>query len=121
MDLSKEFSFDQEMAENGVWIPIGGGASLRIARMNNERYNKFVRAAVMPYTRRGSVMTAEQNRTVLLECAAKAILLDWEGIKEDGVLLEYSSDQALRLMTEYEQFFHMVVGLAGDTSNFRKE
>ena len=121
MDLKKEFSFDEDLSNDGVWVSIGEDAKVLIARMNNERYRKGLRKAVLPYTRRGTSMTEAQNREVLARMTAKYILLDWKGITEDGQELKYSEEESYRLLTEYEDFFHLAVGIASDADNYRKE
>ena len=119
MDLKKEFSYDADKAVNGVWSDIGDGCRLLVARMNNANYNKALRKAVLPFSRRGGSPSVDQNRQILVRCTSRHVLLGWEGLTEDGTEVEYSEEEAYRLMTTYEEFFQLVVGIAADSDNYR--
>ena len=119
MDLKKEFAFDETLSVEGVWVSIGDGADLLVARMNNPKYRKHLRRALLPYTRRGGTMSEKQNREVLVDATANCILLDWKGMSEDGKVLKYSVEEAKRLFFDYEDFFQLVIGLAADNENYR--
>ena len=121
MDLKKEFSFDPDLANSGVWIPIGDGAELLVARMNNDNYRKGLRAALLPYSRRGMTLSEKQNVEVMTTAASQHVLLGWKGLKEDGKELKYSPEEAKRLFDEYQDFFQLVVGVASDSDQFRAE
>ena len=120
MDLKKEFSFDETLSVEGVWVPIGDGAELLVARMNNSKYRKHLRRALLPYTRRGGTMSEKQNREVLADATANCILLDWKGMSEDGNKLKYSVEEAKRLFSDYEDFFQLTIAIASDHENYRE-
>ena len=121
MDLKKEFSFDENLSNNGVWVAIGDGARVLVARMNNINYRKGLRRAVIPYGRRGVAMTEDQNREVLARMTARHLLLGWDNLSEDGQDLTYSEEEAYRLLTTYEEFFQVVVAIASDSQNYRTD
>jgi hypothetical protein len=56
---------------------------------------------------------------MLRESVAQGVLLDWEGLQEEGKSVDFSPEEALRLFIEYKDFYDHVFDLSNDMSNFR--
>lgn len=118
MDLEKEFGVDAEKAEEGVWIPIGDdGAELLIAAMPNAKYDAFME----PHFRRYRRLGREVPEEIYEEAVARAVLLGWKNLKLKGQELKSTEEERRRALKEYPYFKRLVLNLAMDQANFRKE
>lgn len=112
-------------AENeGVWIDYEGGLRLKIARLQNEAHEQFMlekRRQVQTKKRVGA--DADISRAVIkeltIESMARHILLDWDNMVEGGKRIEYSVEEATRLLTEVPEFYRLVEEESMNIENFR--
>lgn len=118
MDLL-DFHTSGEKAQNGVWIPMGGGTELLIARMDNPKYKAFIQEARQKRGRRRA--TDEETQEVLREAVAKTVLLDWRGLTLNDEEVPYSTDYAMKLFKTLPAFLDQVVNLAYDETYFRED
>ena len=102
-----EFYTKGAKATEGVWIDVGDGTRLKIARMDNPKIG-----------RRPSDELAQE---VIIDAAAHTLLLDWEGLKLGDEEVPYSTDYAAKLMRELKGFHEMILGYAYDGQNFRED
>ena len=123
MDISKEYATDEKKELEGVWEDIGDGGRILIARTNNPKYEKLFTKLIKPHRgrlRRGN-LSDELSKEITVKLLADTILLDWEGIEEDGESLQYSKPEAERLLKDYKDFRNMVSEMAGEIDLFRQE
>lgn len=123
MDIKKEYGTSKELEKEGVWIEVGEDAKIRVCRANNKKYMKEIEKLSRPYKkqiRRGTI-SGEKFDSIVIEASAKFILVDWEGIKEDGVTVDYTPEQSLRLLTDFPDFREVVSEIAMDFNNFKEE
>ena len=122
-DIRKEFLTDEKKEIEGVWESIGEGCSIKVARANNPNYNKWFTRLTKPVRRqlRNDTLPEKKSEQILIKLMAKTILLDWEGMYEGGVELEYSEENAIRLLTEYKDFRQQVDDLSKSIELFRAE
>lgn len=122
MDIKKQFATDRNLEIEGIWVPISDGARIKVARMNNPEFNKLFRKLSKPY------MTALQTGTlsediseeIMLECYAKTVLVDWDGIEENGEQVPYSPEKAKEYL-QIDTFRQFVLNIARDFNNFKAE
>lgn len=91
MDILKAFSTDKELENNGVWVDIGDGTILCVARMYNDRYNELLRGAIQPHKRKE--LTSDESLEIMIDVEARSILVGWEGVTEDGEDVPYSIEK----------------------------
>ena len=121
MDLHKRYGTDKNLEENGVWVELGDGGEILVARTNNPAFSRFVRQRLKPYANqipRKNLDREVQDR-ITLEGLAKYVLLDWKGIVIDGKTIKYSSEKALELLKKYPDFQEDVLDAAGSIETFR--
>jgi hypothetical protein len=91
MEFSKEglesYVTDSELeATQGVWREYGSGIRIRILRAggSNKKYERIGSAILKPYQRQISRGTIDSDvtRTLLRELYAKAVVVDWIGVKD---------------------------------------
>lgn len=123
MDIKKTFGTNRDLELEGVWEPINEEASVKIARIGNDRYTKLFQKLMRPYrkqVRRGT-MPDKKAEEIYNQVIAETVLLDWKGLTEDDKPLEYSVENAIRLLTEYKDFKDLVVDAAEAMETFQKE
>ena len=113
-----EFYTKGAKATEGVWIDVGDGTRLKIARMDNPNYTAFIQTQKAKIGRRPSDELAQE---VIIDAAAHTLLLDWEGLKLGDEEVPYSTDYAAKLMRELKGFHEMILGYAYDGQNFRED
>ena len=122
-DIKKEYSTDETKETDGVWETIGEGCRIKVARANNTNYNKWFTRLTKPFKQqlRRDTMPEKKSEEILIKLMAKTILLDWEGMFEGEVELEYSEANAIRLLTDYKDFRQQVDDLSKSIELFREE
>jgi len=109
-DIKKLFMTDENRETSGVWQDVGDGIRLKVARFNNTNHKRIMEGLMKPYQhqmRRGT-LAEDVAEKLLVQGMAKAILIDWEGLEEDGKPVKYSHKNAERLMLEVKDFRDLV-------------
>lgn len=123
MDLNR-FKTDANAENNGVWINLGEGARIKVARAGNRKNSDlFTRLTADPDYKRKEKMgtlTDEEYEPILLQCLAETILLDWEGFTEDGKPVPYNRENAMRLLA-FRDFRRAVQDASAEAANFRAQ
>ncbi len=121
MDLKKEFSTNEKLELDGVWEEIDEGARLLIGRAFNENFTRTWRGLPAGVRRRIDKGTISQKKDTELfsELIANSILLDWEGLTDNGELLVYSKEVAKKMLIQYKEFRSLVWELANDAQLFK--
>lgn len=122
MDLSN-FKTDNKLEEEGSWVQVGKDAKIKVARIRNKKYLKLFKRLAAPYKssiRKGSLEDSVAD-DILNKCIAETVLLDWKGLSVEGSELEYSSEEAYKILSnpEYKDFKDMVVEIADDMEVFK--
>lgn len=121
MDLKKEFATNKQAEVDGIWEDMGGGCKVLIARIGNENYSKTFRKISKPYQnaiRRGTLGN-EKAEELLIQAMADSIVLDWQGLEEDGKVVKYSKEECVRVLKEYKDFRDHINDLAGSIALFK--
>lgn len=122
LDIFYTFAANPELEVGGVWRSIGGGARLKVARVGNEAYNRFVRKE---YKANDEVLNGPDDELstktsddILQTAAANHILLDWEGLSYKGESRSYSVESAKEFLA-HKDFYAQVLALAGQAEEYR--
>ena len=118
------FKTDRTRETQGVWVDIGDGARLLIARLNNEHYKQVFLHVSRPYKAqvRTGTMQEDLAEDLLCQCYSKAILLNWEGLQDDGGNeIPYSEEKAYELLKALPDFRALVEDFATTRELYRKE
>lgn len=121
LDVFAQYATDETLENNGTWVEIGGGAKLLIARSGNRKYLKMLGREVERHKKvldAGDDAADDKNEQIMIDVLASTILLGWEGITFKGKALEYSVDNARKLLA-LRDFRAMVARLADDIEHFR--
>lgn len=120
MDLDKLFATDTNLEEEGVWVDIGDNAKIKIARLGNSKSKELFKAINRQQKIKKKYLEDTPEEEVI-PVLAKAILLDWDGIKIKGEVLPYSYANAVKALTEYKDFRNLVLELSMEAETFRKQ
>lgn len=127
MELYKQFETDTVAEVEGVWVDLGDGGSVKVARLNNPNHKKALDHLRKPYKnmlRTGRGLPDDVAEKISSQAMAEAILLDWKGLKgRDGKEVAYSPEKALELLMDpaLKDFRDNVAYLAMEQETFRKE
>lgn len=123
MKFSK-FATNQTAEVEGAWVDLGEGAQVRVARLGNDRYTKYLEKAYRPYRKaqRNNTVPESVVRRLFTEALGHTILLDWRGFTDDaGHEVEYSVEAAIQKLTELKDFRDLIVEIATEANTFRDE
>lgn len=123
MKISK-FATDLTLEEEGVWVDIGEGAKVKVARIGNPKYRARLRELQKPYRRqiRLDTLPEDLNDEIVIRAIADTILLDWSGIEDDkGKAIKYSKDAAFELLKGLRDFRGLIADIALEQQTFRRE
>jgi len=122
-DVKKLFGTDKTKELEGVVHDMGEGLKMRIARIGNPKYQKRFEALSKPHKRalrRGS-LSNDVAEKLLVQCLAETIVLDWEGLEEDGKKVKYSKENAVRILTDYPDLRNYVNDIANEMEGYQED
>lgn len=124
MDFNR-FKTDASAENDGVWIDLGDGAKIKVARAGNRKNSDLFTRLTNgdpDYKRKEKLgtLTDAEYEPILLQVIADTILLDWEGFTEDGKPVPYSRENALRLLS-FRDFRKAVQDASAEAANFRAQ
>jgi hypothetical protein len=117
MDIKKRFQTSEEHEMNGVWVDIGDGTFLKVARMGNPKHREAMRALLAPFKDRPNDIVPQESIDDVL---ARTILVSWEGVTEDGAEVPYSHEKAVEYLS-FKDFRDKVVRIASNMETYRAE
>lgn len=131
--LSKQFKTNPEKEASGVEIEFaeaqnddGSIPTFTISRMgkSNKAYSKALEAATRPYRRQVELGTLKNEvaEPLFLGVFADTILKGWKNVQdENGKSIEYSKENAVKLMTELPDVYERLQEESKIASNFRDD
>ena len=121
-DIKKLFGTDPEKEKDGVWQPVGDGMEIKVAKLNNPTYNKRFEFLTKPYRRalRKGTLSNDVAESLMIQCLAETILLDWKGLEEKGKVVKYSVENAIKLLTDYPEFRGTINDIANELAIFQE-
>jgi len=122
-DVKKLFGTDTKKEQDGVWYDIAEGLRMRIARIGNPNYQKRFQALSKPYRRaiRRGTLSDEIAEKLLIQCMSETIVLDWEGLEDEGKLVPYSKDAVVAILTKYPELRGYINDIANELEGFQED
>lgn len=117
MDIKKQFETSEKHESGGVWVDIGDGTSLKVARLGNKLHSEAMRAMLAPFKNRPQEVVPQE---LINDVLARTILISWEGVTEDGADVPYSHEKAVEYLS-MKDFRDRVIRIAGDMETYRAE
>lgn len=122
-DVKKLFGTDSKKEQEGVWYDLAEGLRMKIARIGNPNYQKRFQTLSKPYRRsiRRGTLSDDLAEKLLIQCLAETILLDWEGVEDDGKEISYSIENAINLLKKYPELRNYINDIANELEGFQEE
>lgn len=117
------FKTNEDLETNGVWVDIGEGARLLVARMNNPNFQKMFTKLTEPHRKALQRNTLDEAvlEDIAIRCVAKTVLLDWSGWQgDDGADVPYSEEKALEWLRDLKDFRALVREISTEQATFRE-
>jgi hypothetical protein len=123
MDIKKQYGTSETLEQSGVWVDMGDGASVLVARSGNPDNSRLIKRLLAPHkvALRNGKLADDVAERITIEAMAETILLDWKGIEEDGKPVKYSRDAAIRLLTDYKDFRDQVAAFSTELALFQQQ
>lgn len=119
-----DFKSDKRKVNGGVWVEVGGGAQILVARLPNDAHRDLVIRLMAPhrhFEQRGVDVPDDITRAIGLKAMAQTVLLGWRGIiDDDGTEIPYSVEEAMKAL-EIEDFAALVMTNAGNRKLYRAD
>lgn len=122
-DVKKLFGTDKTKEQEGVWHDLGDDLRMKIARIGNPNYQKRFQALSKPHRRaiRRGTLSDDVAEKLMIQCLAETIVLDWEGLEENGEPVPYSMDEAIRILTDYPELRNYINDIANELEGYQEE
>lgn len=120
----QNFATDESLEEQGVWVNLGNGVEVKVARMGNSAHKAEWRKLQQPHLKeiRLNTLDEETARDLALKALSRTILLDWSGIKDvDGKEVEYSEENAYEALRDNRDFRNAIEEIASEREAFKEE
>lgn len=112
------FQKDASLADGGVWVEFED-ARFKIRSTDSPTYRRILAALVKQKGTRVQ-KDAEALLDVSIEGLAKAVVIDWENVEENGQPLPCTLENKLKVL-EIEPIRNFIAGEAQDLANFQQE
>jgi len=124
MDISnlKITPTDPKAEEEGVWTDYRG-VKLKIARLNNPKFQRAFKKFTRPYQKemRKGTLDNDISKEILAKAMAEGLLVDWKDFVVDDQEIPYSRDAATSLLINDTDCADFVHEFASDLDNFITE
>jgi hypothetical protein len=129
--LFKQFKTDTDKEQAGVPIQYGANDDGTIPTFNvrrrgpsNQQYAKALQRETEQYRRQIEMNMLDEmiSRQIMLKVFVATILVSWDNVQgEDGKLIPYSKDNAMKLFNALPDLYNDLVEQSGKLSLFRVE
>jgi len=124
LDIDKVFGFDEKMAKDGVKmiLDIKGEQFFLVRRTPNPDYERQLGQEYRRYEKVLKLKTPESeelSQKLMAEVLAKTVLIGWGGISVKGKKLEFTVENATKLLLDYPALRTSIIDFAQEASNFR--
>jgi len=118
-----EVKTDKKKEAEGVWIDIGNGGRLKIARNGNpntqRKWEKIRADPAIRNSLRHDTISLEKMDDLILDVLSETVLLDWEGMSENGEPMKFSVEKAREVLRNVTVIREIVQNYASDYTFFR--
>ncbi|UTC29881.1 hypothetical protein BAJUN_02750 [Bajunvirus bajun] len=124
LDLFELFSADKESEEEGRWVDLNDVTGFKIRAFGAKQVIDLREKLMRPYAnlqRANLPIPADKNEEVGLRVIAGAVLADWKGVKIDGELVEYTPENAYKLLKSLNRLANFIISASMDSQNFRDD
>ena len=121
--LEKSYKLLPELKENGNWVDIGGGASVKVAMTGNANHKKALEEArdSKKYDLQYGKLSDHEIRDLDIDVEVKTLFLDFRGIKILENQPSENSVETRKAMFQYEEFREFVLAISRQYKHFMEK
>lgn len=119
MDLTR-YKTDTALENQGTWIEGPEGSRFLIRSADSKQYRRALLQAARKESATKLRKDPEAQRRLTVDAMAEAIILDWQGVEQDGQPLPCTVENRKALL-EITELRELIATEAQDTANFRSE
>ncbi len=124
MGTYDKFGTDANLEKTGIELDLGESGLFVLARAGgaNEQFQKRFEALTKPHRRtiQAGVMDNSIAEGILARVYAECVILRWERVTgPDGQPLEFTVDNAMKLLTDLPDLFKVIQETASEASMYR--
>ena len=120
MDITK-LLVDPAKEQAGVWTDYDETSSLLIGSITSRRYKDAYQSELDSARIKLRKISNEQAEKIQIKVLAKAVLLNWKGVKKGEAEYPYSQENAEYILTNCPQVREFVLQAAANIENFKAE
>lgn len=123
MSFKSRYGQDKNAVENGAWVDLDEGTSIKVASLKSDAAKEKRRALEKPYANFKKIPD-KVSEDILIKVVSQVCLKDWKGeafTNEDGTAIPFSVEKADELLRAYPDFLEDVVTAALSRELFRDE
>lgn len=126
-NLDKLFKTNKNLELDGVWLWVSDTTAFLCARYggaNSIKVKASVAKFYKPVAKMAEVsgLSPEKDLEISVKMFVHSCLLDWKGVtNEDGSEIEFSFDNAVKLLTSLPELFDHLVSNTRNVDNFKEE
>ena len=120
MDIYELFATDAKLETSGRWVSLGKDAKVLVARASNDRFTSRMKHLLKKHgvdLQDSSKENLDLLEKLVQDATAEAILLGWENLSFQGQALEYSKENALKLLA-IKDFRNKISKLSDEMSGY---
>lgn len=121
MELKKSDRTDAKKIQDGVWMDDEAGSRFLLTYFESTKATMYFQMSLKRFEASGEHDKATCILLATRETLIEVIVLGWENLKEDGVLLEYSKEELRRLLDSYENMGMQLMNMALKVEQFRQK
>jgi hypothetical protein len=125
MSLYDTYSTDQVAEADGVWVPFGAEARVKIRRFQSKPVQLVQQRLQKPYaglTRAGQNLPDEIAEKIAIQLIAEAVIVDWEGVTDrEGNTLPNTVEAKVQVLTDLPDFRNAVANASMEREVFRQQ
>lgn len=112
---------NKELETKGTWVewPLIEGVSVKLARLSSKPVQDHFRKLVMKNKKATRNETAMKK--VMIQLFADKVILDWTGILADGEPFPFNPENAVKLLSDADDFYNWVEQECQSIINFMED
>lgn len=124
LNIAKTYATNRIEEEEGKWFDtFGGEVQLKMRRFSSKKSIAIRTELEAPLKKKykNTPVPMEENEKLALDHFCEGVLLDWKGMKENGIDVPFSISKAKEIMNTYPDFFREALLECIDIASFRDE
>jgi len=125
-NLDKLFKTAKNLETMGVWFDISEETGFLVKRFggaNSPKVKELMNRLYKPYARmiENNTLPIDKELEINARVFVMSSMLDWRGVEVDDKEINFSQEEAVKLMIRLPELFESLVKYASDFSSFKED